>query len=226
MISQSNYIPWKGYFDNIAQVDEFVLYDEAQYTKRDWRNRNQIKTPQGLLWLTIPVKVKGKFLQKINKTFISDTDWCRKHLATLKQSYSKAKCFKEVFPFVEEWYTQAEKLETISEINFHFITHICDFLNINTTISFSKDFEIVSDDKTERLIDICKQANATSYYSGPAAKMYLEEDLFKNNNIDVHYYEYSGYTEYTQINGSFEHGVSILDLIFNEGTNAVQYLKN
>ena len=83
-ISQSNYIPWKGYFDNIALVDEFVLYDEMQYTKRDWRNRNKLKTNQGLKWLTIPVEVKGKYYQKINETRISDRNWNVKHLNFLK----------------------------------------------------------------------------------------------------------------------------------------------
>ena len=101
-ISQSNYIPWKGYFDNIAMVDEFVLYDDMQYTKRDWRNRNKIKTANGLHWLSVPVDVKGKYFQKINETKISDPSWSTKHLNSLKHNYSKSKCYKEVIDFIED----------------------------------------------------------------------------------------------------------------------------
>ena len=92
-IIQSNYIPWKGYFDIINKVDEFILYDDAQYTRRDWRNRNKIKTPQGLKWMSIPVKVKGKFFQKISETKVSDTTWYKNHLALLKQNYSLTNTF-------------------------------------------------------------------------------------------------------------------------------------
>src|SRR5208283_1807000 len=88
---QSNYIPWKGYFDIINRVDEFMLYDDAQYTRRDWRNRNKIKTPRGLRWLTIPVRVKGKFHQKICETEISDPGWAAGHWQTLRQNYARAK---------------------------------------------------------------------------------------------------------------------------------------
>ena len=135
-ISQSNYIPWKGYFDSIAQVDEFVLYDDMQYTKRDWRNRNKIKTPQGVKWMSIPVEVKGKFLKKISNTKISDTDWSKNHLALLKQNYSKAPSYKKAIPFVEELYLTANNFKTISEINHHFISNICKYLNIKTLKMF------------------------------------------------------------------------------------------
>ena len=133
-ILQSNYIPWKGYFDNIAQVDEFIIYDDMQYTKRDWRNRNKIKTPQGLKWMSIPVKVKGKFFQKISETKVSDTTWYKNHLALLKQNYSKASSYNKVIPFVEELYFSSFDLKTISEINYHFISNICNYLNIKTKI--------------------------------------------------------------------------------------------
>ena len=92
-ISQSNYIPWKGYFDLINSVDEFILYDDMQYTKRDWRNRNKIKTPQGLQWLTIPVHTKAKYYQKISEVMISDKDWATEHWQKIKQNYFKAKFF-------------------------------------------------------------------------------------------------------------------------------------
>ena len=136
-ISQSNYIPWKGYFDNIALVDEFVLYDDMQYTKRDWRNRNKIKTPNGLKWLTIPVEVKGKYFQKIKDTKVSELGWSETHLETLKHNYSKSPHYKEIMPFIEELYTNVKSLNTISEINAFLIKEICKFLGISTKISFS-----------------------------------------------------------------------------------------
>jgi|TARA_B110000238_G_C16022837_1_gene394006 protein-tyrosine phosphatase len=226
MISQSNYIPWKGYFDNIAKVDEFIIYDDMQYTKRDWRNRNKIKTPQGLKWMSIPVEVKGKFFQKISETKISDTSWCKNHLALLKQNYSRAPFYNKEISFVEELYFTSFDLETISEINYHFISNICNYLNINTKISFSNDYPLLEEGKTERLIELCKQVKAKVYYTGSAAKNYIDPALFEIENIDLQYFDYSGYKEYNQLFGDFEHSVSILDLIFNEGSNAKKYLKS
>ena len=115
-ILQSNYIPWKGYFDLIAAVDEFILYDDMQYTRRDWRNRNQIKTPQGLQWLTVPVRVKGKFLQKINETEIEGQDWAATHWKTLAQNYRRAPHFAEVARWLEPLYLERPPL-LLSELN-------------------------------------------------------------------------------------------------------------
>lgn len=224
-ISQSNYIPWKGYFDSIAQVDEFVLYDDMQYTKRDWRNRNKIKTPQGLKWMSIPVEVKGKFFQKISDTIISDVNWCNNHLALLKQNYSKSPSYKKVIPFVEELYLTAYNLNTVSEINHHFISNICKYLDIKTKISFSSDYYLLEEGKTERLVDLCKQLKADIYFTGSAAKNYMNTVLFEKEDIEIKYYDYSDYIEYPQLYGNFEHGVSILDLLFNKGENAVNFLK-
>ncbi|GIV26331.1 MAG: hypothetical protein KatS3mg027_0145 [Bacteroidia bacterium] len=225
IITQSNYIPWKGYFDSIALVDEFVLYDEVQYTRRDWRNRNLIKTSQGLKWLTIPVEVKGKFYQKIKETRVSNKKWVKDHLKTIQFNYAKARCFKEVFPFLEEIYLQVEKLDYLSEVNFLFLQKICRFLNIKTTMKFSWEYPYKSEDKNLRLIEICKLAGATDYYSGPAAKNYLDENLFEEHGIKVHWLDFSGYKEYTQLFPPFEHGVSIIDLLLNEGKESWKYLK-
>ena len=224
-ISQSNYIPWKGYFDSIALVDEFVLYDDMQYTKRDWRNRNKIKTSNGLKWLTIPVEVKGKFLQKIKETKVSDKSWAKKHLESLKHNYSKANCFKEALPFVEELYVKAGELEMLSDINYLFLSEICSYLNIDTKISFSSDYRVdESIEKTDKLVDLCIQIKATDYYTGPAAKDYIDEELFLKQGISVSYFDYSGYRDYEQLHGEFDHGVSILDLIFSKGEESKRYL--
>ena len=223
-IVQSNYIPWKGYFDNIAQVDDFILYDDMQYTKRDWRNRNLIKTPYGLKWLTIPVNVKGKYFQKINETKVSDKSWKTAHLDLIKQSYKRAKFYKDTWGWLEEVYMNCN-YQYLSEINLHFIKAINKLLNIKTEIHLSHDFEL-HNDRNMRLINICKDLGGTDYFSGSAAKFYIDEGLFKQNDINLHYFDYSGYQEYNQLYDGFEHKVSILDLFFNLGDKTKFYLKS
>ena len=223
-ILQSNYIPWKGYFDIMGSVDEFIIYDEMQYTKNDWRNRNKIKTTNGLIWLTIPVKIE-KLNQKINETKIADNKWHIKHKNSLQTNYGKATKFKECKDFIFNIYEQASRLDYISEINYTFLNEINKFLKISTKISFSTDYNI-GDGKTERLINICKQSNSNIYLSGPSAKNYIDEALFTKNNINLEWFDYIGYKEYEQLHPPFEHGVSILDLIFNTGEDAYKYLKS
>jgi hypothetical protein len=221
---QSSYIPWKGYFDIINAVDDFVLYDTVQYTRRDWRNRNQIKTPHGLVWLTIPVEVKGKYLQKINETKIANNSWAESHLTILTQNYLKAPYFNELRGWLTNLYEQAAKLEMLSEINYLFIEKICSFLGITTQLHWSSDFAL-QDGKTERLVDLCKQLNATKYLSGPSAKCYMDIDILNESRIELCWANYSQYKEYNQLYPPFTHGVSILDLLFHTGADASSYLK-
>jgi hypothetical protein len=223
-ILQSSYIPWKGYFDMINLVDEFILFDDVQYTRRDWRNRNKIKTSKGAVWLTIPVKVKGKYTQKIKDTIVSDSKWSKKHWKMILHNYSKAKFFNRYKMQLEHLYHEIDD-RFLSQINYRFIAAICDILDVDTEISWSMDYSIV-EGKTERLIDLCKQANANSYISGPAAKSYIDKRLFREEGIALQYMDYSNYPEYNQLYPPFDHHVSILDLIFNEGPNAVNYMKS
>ena len=221
IITQSNYIPWKGFFDSMNQVDKIVLYDDMQFTKRDWRNRNLIKTPKGLKWLTIPVEVKGKFHQKINETLISDKSWNIKHLNVLKENYKKADSYKEVIDWVEDLYMKCQ-FDLLSDLNNYFLENINNYLGIETEVLRSTSFNLV-EGKTERLVSLCKDLKATEYYSGPAAQNYMEEELFKKASIKLNYFDYSGYKEYPQLHGDFVHGVSILDLIFNLGEKSLEY---
>jgi len=223
-IVQSNYIPWKGYFDLINSVDEFVLYDDMQYTRRDWRNRNKIKMPQGPTWLTIPVEVKGKYFQKINETRISDPDWAKQHWSSIKQCYSKAPYFKQYSARFEDMYVSMNE-EHLSQVNFKFIQMINDILGITTKLSWSSEF-ILEEGQTEKLLGICRQAGADCYISGPAAKDYFNEDIAQEMGIKVEWMDYSGYPEYPQLFEPFEHGVSILDLIFNVGPSAQSFMKS
>ena len=222
-ILQSNYIPWKGYFDMIAAVDEFILYDDMQYTRRDWRNRNQIKTPQGVQWLTVPVQVKGKYDQKIKNTLIDGADWAIAHWKALAQNYRSAPHFDEVAIWLEPLYV-AESYNHISQLNRRFIEVICHYLDIKTVISNSWDYTLL-DAKTERLADLCRQAGGTEYLSGPAAKDYIEESIFSVYDIKLAWFDYSGYLEYPQLWGDFTHGVTILDLLFNCGKDAQRYMR-
>lgn len=223
-ITQSNYIPWKGYFDGINTVDRFVIYDEMQFTKRDWRNRNMIKTPQGVKWLTIPVEVKGKYFQKISETRISNASWNSDHWKTISFAYGKAPHFKFYKEYFEELYANA-KSPWLHEINLHFLHGICKLLEIKTDFYDSKEFEL-KEDRNERLLHICQQLNCTDYYSGPAAKAYMDVELFKASAINVHFFDNSGYPEYPQLYEPFEHAVSILDLIFNAGPDSRKYMKS
>jgi WbqC-like protein family len=224
IITQSNYIPWKGYFDAINVADEFVIYDDMQYTRRDWRNRNKIKTKDGVKWLTIPVEVKGKYFQKINETKISDPKWGQDHWNTITHSYKKAPYFDQYKEIFENLYLNNQE-EYLSKVNFMFIKAICDILDIKVKFTWSGEFEL-KEDRNERLIDICKKTGATDYYSGPAAKFYMDDALFAKDNIKVHYFDYSGYPEYKQLHGDFDHAVSILDLIFNEGPDSKKFMKS
>lgn len=221
-ILQSNYIPWKGYFDIINSVDFFVIYDEVQYTKNDWRNRNMIKTAEGTSWITIPSFQKN-LSQKINETTVCLKDWNKKHLKTIEYTYAKASCYKEFKAFFEELYLNVPS-DNLSEINIYFLKNICKILDIKTTFVNSADLNLI-EGKTERLVDICQKLNATSYVSGPAAKNYLNESLFHNSNIDVEWIDYSNYPVYPQLYGEFNHYVSIIDLILNTGKQANTFLK-
>lgn len=225
-ILQSNYIPWKGYFDLINSVDEFIIYDDMQYTVDDWRNRNRIKTGQGIQWLTIPVSKKGRLNKKISEIKVADARWTKKHWNTLTNAYAKADHFKEYAELFEDLYlNKANTLESLSEINFLFMTEINNILGISTNMRLSSEFDL-GEGKTERLLNICRQTGADTYLSGPAARDYLDESIFTRDGINVQWMDYSNYPEYPQLHGEFEHGVTVLDLLFNTGREATRYMKS
>lgn len=221
-ILQSSYIPWKGYFDMINSVDEFVLYDDCQYTRRDWRNRNKIKTANGTVWLTIPVKVKERFHQRICDTEVDNHAWCQKHLASIRHQYCRTPYFKEIFPFVETMYGRSQEMALLSDINKMFIEELCRLLEIDTLITQSMDYSLESEKPNNRLIELCTKAGAHTYLSGPAAKSYLDESLFEESGIAVCWMDYSQYEEYTQLYPPFTHHVTVLDLLFHCGLEGSQ----
>lgn len=222
-ILQSNYIPWKGYFDIINMVDEFVFYDDVQYTKNDWRNRNKIKTPHGTKWLTIPCGKNEKRL--ICDVILRDKRWQEKHWNIIKQSYDKSKYWKQYNSFFEPFYLE-KKWVNLSELNRFLIIEISrKILGIDTVFRDSRDYNLRLS-KGNRVLELLKKMKADYYLSGPAAKAYLREEKFKVLNIKLEWMDYSDYPEYNQLFPPFEHKVSILDLIFNEGPNSTKFMKS
>ncbi|WP_345350519.1 WbqC family protein [Actinoallomurus liliacearum] len=221
-IVQSNYIPWKGYFDLIAAVDEFILLDNVQFTTRDWRNRNRIKTASGVRWLSIPV-IRGARNRPINEVESGDPDWRLEHWRILTEAYRRAPHWADAAPILERLYQGCESTR-LSTINRHFLEGVCDILRIRAEFSRAEDYDPTGT-KTERLVDLCVKAGADEYVTGPAARAYLDESLFHDAGIDVRWFDYSGYPEYPQVHPPFDHQVSILDLIVNTGPAAARYLK-
>jgi hypothetical protein len=222
---QSNYIPWKGYFDVINQVDEFVFLDEVQYTRRDWRNRNKVKVNGSLQWLTIPVEVKGRYHQRIDETRIADRSWAEEHFATLTHAYRRAPHFDQTAALLEPLYAQHGHTELLSEVNASFIEAICGHLGIRTRLSRSTDYP-TGDERSLRLLDLCRAVGADEYLSGPAARDYLDVESFSAAGVRVLWADYAGYPEYPQLGGPFEHGVSVVDLLFNTGPAAPSHMKS
>jgi hypothetical protein len=220
-ILQSNYIPWKGYFDIIHDVDLFVFHDDLQYTKGDWRNRNRIKTPAGPKWLTIPVGTSENRL--ICEVGLPRSGWAGKHWEKLEQSYGRSPFFETYRTFFEDLFGRME-FDTLSELNRHLIEHISrEFLGIETKFGDSRTYAPLGR-KQDRVLDLLKKAGATTYVSGPAARAYIDEDRFTAENIEIVWKDYSGYPEYDQPHPPFAHDVTILDLLFCLGPDAPRYI--
>ena len=220
-ILQSNYIPWAGYFSIISKVNTFAFYDCVQYTNNDWRNRNKIKSGDCIKWLTIPVPKQGRTSRAIKDTYPSNNLWSHKHLQTIYHSYRRAKEFERIYPMIENLYSSLED-KSISKINQEIIGCICNYLKIKVTFRNSSDL-VFGGDKTQRLVEICKALGANQYLSGPSAKDYLDIKLFKKNSIEVEWADYDHQMKpYNQLGKKFEGGLSILDLLFNLGSEEIK----
>ena len=222
-IVQSNYVPWKGYFDLIQSVDEFVLFDDVQYTRRDWRNRNIIKTVRGPAWLTIPVKTTGEYLTAIKDIVVTDQGWPRHHWKTIAATYGRAPFFRQFADQFEPLYASMAEPH-LSRINRVLLEAVCGVLGICTTLSWSMDYKLEAG-RTERLVGICRQAGASTYVSGPSARDYIDAECFHAAGIGLEFFDYDGYPEYPQLYGPFEHRVSIIDLLCQTGPEAPRFLR-
>jgi WbqC-like protein family len=224
-ILQSCYIPWKGYFDLINSVDEFVLYDEVQYTRQDWRNRNRIKTQNGTRWLTIPVTVDDLYHQRLDETVVADPRWATRHWDTLKQSYRDAPHFRQLGPEIGAAYERCAAEPRLSHINRALLETVCRLLDIETRVTWSTEYD-AHGSRTERVVSLCEQTRAGLYLSGPSARAYIDESLFERAGIELRYFDYEGYPQYPQLHPPFEHNVTILDLLFNAGPDARALMKS
>ena len=199
-IIQSNYIPWRGYFEFMQKCDHFILLDDVQFTRRDWRNRNKIRTPRGDVWLTIPLKQTGNYEAKINEMEVSDPIWDRRHFDTLRAGYCTAKHWKRYEDELEWAYIDAPA--NLAAINRRFIELACKWLNISTPISPSTQWKSHGA-KSQKLIALCKSIGADRYLSGPAAKNYLDEKMFNDAGIAVEWMQYSDWPKLSFLHGLF-----------------------
>lgn len=221
-ILQSNYIPWKGVFDMINMVDEFVFFEDVDFTKRDWRSRNRIPTSNGEIWLTVPVNKSERGTKIKDITICAESDWQRKHFLTITGNYKKAPFYNLYRPLLEEIYLM-HKWHNLSEMNIFITKRIAGLLGIETSFCNSKDIPSTGK-KDEKLIEICRYLGATHYLSGPAAKDYIHNEKFAEAGIQLSYIKYDGYPEYRQLFGQFDHYVSVLDVLFNCGEDAPRYI--
>lgn len=224
VILQPSYIPWRGYFHQIYLADVFVFYDDVQYDKRGWRNRNRIKTHAGPRWLTIPVHSKGSQTEQtpINSIRINwDQPWNSQHWQTLRQAYSKAPHFEQYAPLLESFYTQRPEL--LADFAIDLTVALARTLGITGTEFLRSSSLAVTGSKTDRLLNLLHLLGASEYISGPAARAYLEEDQFRASGITLTYMSHD-YPGYPQLYPPYDPQVSILDLLFMAGDEALQYI--
>lgn len=225
VLLQPSYIPWRGYFDQIRQADLFIFYDDVQYDKHGWRNRNQIKTSQGKLWLTIPVHSKGVTGGIAIKDVRIDWSkpWSRSHLKSFVTAYNKAPHFKEFLPLLESFY-EGRHDEFLADFTIDTSISLARTLGITST-QFMRSSQLgdITGQKTERIINILKQVGATHYLSGPSAAAYIEPEKFQQAGITLEYIDYK-YPEYPQFYPPFDPYVSIVDLLFMTNTDALTYM--
>jgi len=222
VILQPTYLPWIGYFGLIDLADVFVFYDDVQFVERSWQRRNKIKMPNGnWIWLSVPAI--QKFGQKINEVKINNnTNWAEKHWKSIKYAYSKAPFFKDYAPIFEELYKK--EWTYLSDLNITLIEKIVELLGLNATKFIPSSELKVEGEKTARLISILNKTGADEYISGPAAKVYVEANKFKMEGITLYWYEFN-HPIYPQLYGDFIPFMSVIDLLFNIGENAMSYIR-
>lgn len=224
VILQPSYIPWRGYFHQISKADLFIFYDDVQYDKHGWRNRNQIKTAQGKQWLTIPVHSAGA----TEGLLIKDTkiDWARpwaaNHWKALTFSYAKAPYFRQYASLFEPFYQRCDTL--LADFTIDLTIALARELGISHT-KFMRSSEIpgIDGQKTGRLIQILTKVGTTHYISGPSARDYIEQEKFDAAGISLEYMVYD-YPEYPQLYPPFDSQVSALDLLFMTGPEALKFI--
>ena len=222
-IVQPSYIPWRGYFDLIRRVDLFVFYDDVQYDRRGWRNRNRVKSPHGTRWLTIPVHARGSQISNlpIHAIRTDETDWPRQHLQTLRYLYGAAPYFQQYATWLESIYASPPPL--LADLTIAVVKDIAGFLGFGGT-RFVRSSELnARGNKTDRLLDVLRKVGATEYLSGPSARNYVDEQQFTREGILLEWMSYD-YPEYPQLYPPYDPHVTVLDLLFMTGDRAGSYI--
>jgi hypothetical protein len=214
-IMQPTYLPWIGYFDMIDQSDHFVFLDSVQFNKRSWQQRNRVKSPEGVSWLTVPVLTKGRRHQHINEVEITNNkSFQETHIKTITHLYSKAPFFAQ---YIEDFSSILHKShQFLADLNIELIGWLCTKLGIEIEMSRSSLLG-VDGKRTELLVNICKALSADHYISAEGSREYIEEsNLFSQSDIRLTYHSYD-HPKYQQRFGEFVPYLSIVDLLFNEG---------
>lgn len=226
VILQPSYIPWRGVFDQIHRADLFIFYDDVQYDKHGWRNRNQIKTVQGKQWLTIPVHSSGATQGKLIKEIEIDWSkvWTANHIKALTVSYSRAPYFRQVIASLRPFYERHDQF--LADFTISLTVALARQMGISHT-RFMRASELsgIDGEKTDRLVQLLTKVGAKHYISGPSAKEYLEEEKIKSAGLTLEYMEYD-YSEYPQLYPPFDPNVTILDLLFMTGEDALKYIRH
>jgi len=222
-INQPAFFPWLGYFHRIAISDKHVVLDHVQFEKNSYVNRNKIKTPNGGLWVTVPLITSGKFGDlAINKIEVANiSSWQKKIIESVKQFYRKAPYFNDYFPFLEDTFYNHEWVQ-LNDLMKHLNQYFLQALDINTPIVYSTDMN-VDGAKSDLVLKHCQALNCSTYISGPFGKDYLDKEAFSQNNIDVIYHEYQ-HPVYPQLHGDFIPNLSVVDLLMNCGTESKEIL--
>ena len=221
-ILQPGYLPWLGFFEQMYRSDVFVVYDDVQYDKEGWRNRNRIKTANGMQWLTIPIMVKFESHPLICEVKIDKKiNWRKKHLSSIKQNYSKAPYFKSYIDIFEEAYSH--EWESLVCIDMHFILELASCLGMRDKKIVRSSSLNVTGDRIERLINICKLFDANIFYEGAAGRNYIDDSQFLRHGIMVEFQDYK-HSVYKQLYGDFIPYLSVIDLLFNHGKESLSIL--
>ena len=220
-IHQPQYLPWLGYFDKIRRANVFCFLDNVQYKKNDWQNRNRIKTAHGWQWLTVPVHYR--YPQKIREVTINNHGkWKNKHLQALISNYSRAHFFKEIADSLKQAYS--ENWESISELNIFLIKRLAAALGLGHKLFVKASDFTLSEDSTDRLVDICKKLKADTYLAGQDGVKYMNMDRFEQSGIQVIIQDFQ-HPVYPQVFGDFQSHMSVVDLLFNCGAKSLEIIE-
>ncbi|MCZ7401451.1 MAG: WbqC family protein [Candidatus Methanoperedens sp.] len=225
-ILQPTYLPWMGYFEMIDSSDIYLVFDHVQFVKKSWQQRNQIKTPNGVIWLTIPVE-RGSRETRICDVKISydNENSLEKHWKTITFAYQKAPYFKDYRDVFDNIYSK--KYTLLRDLNVDIIRAVCDILGIKTKIIFSSEINLNEENmgKEEKIINLCKRAGIKHLYDAKGAQDFLDESLFQKDGISITFQEFN-HPIYEQLYGDFIPYLSVLDLLFNEGENSLAIIKS